>query len=70
MYGPHSKYYQKSSQLLNAMMEKQSTHFICIIYSGKYNSTILWTHGACIEELEQKQIKGPSNYSNPQHPNG
>jgi len=26
---------------MNAAMEKQSTHFICIIYPEKYNSTIL-----------------------------
>ena len=25
----------------NAVMEKQSTHFICIIYPGKHNGTVL-----------------------------
>ena len=35
------KYCQKLS---NMVMEKQSTHFICIIYPSKYNSTLLLMH--------------------------
>ena len=37
---------QISPKILNAMMEKQSTCFICMIYLGKHNGTVLLTYEA------------------------
>jgi len=36
-------------------MEKQSVRFICIIYPGKNNGTILLMYEAHTKQLEQKQ---------------
>ena len=47
---------QKSFQLLNAGMDKQSTHFNCITYPGKHNGTILLMYKVCTKQLERKQI--------------
>ena len=52
---PHTKHMghtknitKKSFLLLNVVMEKQFTHFICIIYPGKHNGTIfLDTQSSC-----------------------
>ena len=44
MYGSHNKYHQKLSILLNAVIEKQSIHFICIIYPGEHNGTVHMKH--------------------------
>ena len=51
MYGPRSKYRLKSSQLLIAETEKQSTCLNCIIYAEEHNGTILSTYEACIKQL-------------------
>ena len=40
----------------DVVMEKQSTYFICIIYPGKHNGTVLLTYGVCTEQLERKEI--------------
>ena len=47
----------KLPQFLNVVMEKQSTHFSCMInYPGKYNDTVLLTYESRTKQLEQKQI--------------
>ena len=39
------------------MMEKQSKSFICIIYPGKHDGTLLLIYEARIEQLEQSENK-------------
>ena len=71
MYGPHSKYGLKSSQLLIAETEKQSTRLNCIIYPEEHNGTILSTYDARIKQLATPpNYIGPTNYSNPRRPKG
>jgi len=43
---------------LDAVMKKQSTHFVCIIYPGKHNGTMLITYEARTEQLEQNSSYG------------
>jgi len=43
---------QKLPQVLDRAMEEQSTHFICITYSGKLNSSVLLTNERCMEQLD------------------
>ena len=51
MYGLHSKYRFKLSQLFNFGNGKQSTRSNCIIYPEERNGTILLTHKACTKQL-------------------
>ena len=46
----------QATQKILPKIVKQSTHFICIIYPGKHNGTLLLTYEAHIEQLERKQI--------------
>jgi len=55
MHGAHSNIAKKSSQVLNVVMEKQSTCLICIIYPGKHNGTLFSTYEARTEQLERTQ---------------
>ena len=71
MCGPHSKYRLKSSQLLIAETEKQSTLLNCIIYPEEHNGAILSTYEARIKQLATPpNYIGPNNYSNPSAPWG
>ena len=49
---------QKLPQLSNKVMKKQSTRFICIIYPGMHNGTLLLTYESRTEQLDRKQILG------------
>ena len=66
IYGPHSKYRLKSSYLLIAETEKQSTRLNCIVYPEEHNGTILLTYEAHIKQLATPpNYIGPNNYRNP-----
>ena len=71
MYGLHSKYRFKLSQLFNFGNGKQSTHLNCIIYPEERNGTILLTHKACTKQLATPpSYYGTNNYTNPWSPKG
>jgi len=42
----------RAAQKILPKIMKQSTRFICIIYPGKHNGTLLLTYEAHIEQLE------------------
>jgi len=54
MYELHNKYCQKSSKLSIVVMEKQFTHFICIIYPEKHNGTIHLTYEVAVSLIPIK----------------
>jgi len=56
---------------LNAVIGKQSTRFICIIYPGKHNGSVTLAYKARTEQIVLPPSNfGPNNFSNHWHPKG